>query len=167
MIESEQVLFHYPPYIMNVQSRNYEQSNGIDTIANQPLNATIVARKALGQNLTLGNEQIKHAPESQVQETMDVLQSICEKTFVYNTHLPQGQLTKAIFQALKNNYIKLTALTSSKEPIPQSMIDLTKMFIQEYQIQQKTYSNLKHSEEEVQWPDTKIMSLNQHYATAA
>lgn len=42
IIESEQVLFHYPPYIMNVQSRNHpEQNNTVSkTVSLQPIEIT-------------------------------------------------------------------------------------------------------------------------------
>jgi hypothetical protein len=100
-------------------------------------------QKELFVTIKLGNESIEYASRIEIQNTLNKLQSICEKNLSYNTNLQQGQLTHALASAIKHNYIKLLAKKETGESITQSEISLNKIFINEYEAQHKTYRNIK------------------------
>gem|GEM_PF-6393768 len=93
--------------------------------------------------ITLGNEVINIAAEQEIQHTLQQLQSIYESNPTYNTILNQGQITHAIIQVIKHNYISLLAKKHTGETIYASEIKRNIALINEYELQQRTYRNLK------------------------
>lgn len=121
----------------------------------------VATSKEIGRNLLLGNESVKHASKEATEKTLKMIDTISTNKIEYNTNLNQWQITQWIVGGLKNIQTKIVALTATKQPVEQSMIDIANMFINEYQIQSKTYSNLRINKVEWPWIDEVI------YANAA
>lgn len=126
--------------------------------------AKVTHKQEIYKTIPLGNELVEYATLKASLETINTLHDICNENVVYNTSLNQWQLTKALVLVIKQQYIKLYALITNNERIPQMMIDIAHVCINEYNTQHITYTNIKHIHDgyHYMWPNDEEHDDEEH-----